>query len=104
MCSRLPEGRRPDNVTPSSGRAALIKCPVCGAELTRGTPFCPICGATLSFSFRPLIAGLIHLALCLAALYFIPKPYAYIPAVPFAILALMSFAAATLGVYRSLRR
>ncbi len=82
----------------------MIKCSVCGAELAHGTPFCPICGAMLSFSFRPLIAGLIHLALCLAALYFIPKPYAYFPAAPFALLALMSFGAAALGLYRSLRR
>jgi hypothetical protein len=50
------------------------------------------------------MAGLIHLALCLAALYFIPKPYAYFPAAPFALLALMSFGAAALGLYRSLRR
>jgi hypothetical protein len=58
----------------------------------------------LSFSFRPLIAGLIHLALCLAALYFIPKPYSYFAAAPFALLALMSFGAAAFGLYRALRR
>ncbi len=58
----------------------------------------------LSFSFRPLMAGLIHLALCLAALYFIPKPYSYFPAALFALLALMSFGAAALSLYRSLRR
>ncbi len=82
----------------------MIKCPVCGAELARGTPFCPICGAMFSFSFRPVIAGLIHLALCALALYFIPKPYAYIAAAPFALLALMSLGAAGFGLYRSLLR
>lgn len=50
------------------------------------------------------MAGLIHLALCLAALYFIPKPYSYFPAALFALLALMSFGAAALSLYRSLRR
>ncbi|MGO9484038.1 MAG: hypothetical protein ACLPX9_05580 [Rhodomicrobium sp.] len=82
----------------------MIKCPVCGAELARGIPLCPICGSPLSFSFRPLIAGLIHLALCALALNFIPKPYAYFAAAPFGLLALMSFGAAGLGLYRSLAR
>jgi zinc-ribbon domain len=81
----------------------LIKCSVCGAEVARGIPFCPICGAALGFSFRPVIAGLIHLALCALALYFIPKPYAYIAAAPFALLALLSLGAGGLGLYRSLK-
>jgi hypothetical protein len=100
----LPEGWGRDSLIQLSGRAALIKCPVCGAEIGYDTPFCPICGAMLSFSFRPLIAGLIHLAICLAALHFIPAPYAYIPAVLFGVLALLSLGAATLGLYRALRR
>lgn len=82
----------------------MIKCPVCGAELASGTPFCPICGASLSLSLRPLVAGLVHLALCAAAIYFIPKPYAYVAAAPFALLALMAFGAGGLGWYRSLVR
>lgn len=82
----------------------MIKCSVCGAELARGTPFCPICGAALTFSFRPVIVGLIHLALCLLAMTLIPKPWAYFAAAPFAILALLSFGAGAFGLYRSLLR
>jgi hypothetical protein len=93
-----------DNLIQLFWRAALIKCSVCGAELARGTPFCPICGSALSFSFRPVIAGLIHLALCLLAMTFIPKPWAYFAAAPFAILALLSFGAGAFGLYRSLLR
>ena len=61
-------------------------------------PLCPICGAALSFSFRPVIAGLIHLALCLLAMTFIPKPWAYFAAAPFAILALLWFGAGAFGL------
>ena len=82
----------------------MIKCPVCGAELARGTPFCPICGSALGFSLQPLIAALIHLALCALALTLIPKPYAYAAAVPFALLALLSLGATGLGIYRALIR
>ena len=82
----------------------MIKCPVCGAELARGIPLCPICGASLGFSFRPVIAGLIHLALCALALYIIPKPYSYFAAAPFTLLALISFGAAGFGLYRGLLR
>ena len=82
----------------------MIKCPHCGAEFAPGIPFCPICGATLSFSFRPVIAGLIHSALGALALQFMPPPYSYVAALPFALLALMSFGAGGLGLYRSLSR
>ncbi|MGO8779171.1 MAG: zinc-ribbon domain-containing protein [Rhodomicrobium sp.] len=82
----------------------MIKCPVCGAELANETPFCPICGASLSPSMRPFIAGLIHLAVCALALYFIPQPYAYFVAVPFLLFSLMAFGAGGLGVYRTLVR
>jgi hypothetical protein len=51
-----------------------------------------------------VIAGLIHLALCLLAMTFIPKPWAYFAAAPFAILALLSFGAGAFGLYRSLLR
>jgi len=82
----------------------LIKCPVCGAELAAGMPICPICGSQLGFSIRPVIAGLIHLALAAVALYFIPRPYAYFAALPFAVLSLLAFGAGGMGVYRSLQR
>ena len=59
--------------------------------------FAPICGAGLSPSMRPFIAGLIHLALCALAMTFIPKPYAYVAAVPFVLLALTAFGAAGFG-------
>jgi hypothetical protein len=48
---------------------------------------------------RPLIAALIHLALCLVALYFIPKPYSYLAAFPFAAMALLAIVGA--GVRRA---
>ena len=82
----------------------MIKCPECGAELAPGVPFCPVCGAPLGFSIRPVIAGLIHLALAALALYLIPRPYAYFGALPFAVLSLLSFGAGGMGVYRSLQR
>jgi len=82
----------------------LIECPDCGAELAPGIAFCPVCGALVAFSIRPVIAGLIHLALASLALYFIPAPYAYFAGLPFAVLALLAFGAGGLGVYRSLQR
>ncbi len=53
---------------------------------------------------RPFIAGLIHLALCALALYFIPRPYSYFAALPFLLLSLMALGAGGLGVYRTLVR
>lgn len=80
----------------------MIKCPHCGAEFARGIPFCPICGATLGFSFRPVIAALIHSAIGGLALHFIPPPYCYAVALPFAVLALISLGAAGFGLFRSI--
>jgi hypothetical protein len=58
----------------------LNKCPICGAELASGMPFCPICGASLGFPFRPLLIGLAFVAICVAALRFLPAPFSYIAA------------------------
>ncbi len=82
----------------------MIKCPVCGAELARGTPFCPVCGASLSFTFRPVLFALIYFLLCAAALYVIPRPYSFFACAPFLLLGLLAFGAGSLGAFRALRR
>ncbi len=80
----------------------MIKCPICRAELTRGMPFCPICGTSLGFPFRPLIAGLFLLGICLLTLRFMSEPYCYIVAAPLAILALLPLGLTGFIFFRSL--
>jgi hypothetical protein len=80
----------------------LNKCPICGAELAKDMPFCPICGASLGFPFRPLLFGLVFLAICEAALHFLPAPYSYIAAVLSGVVALFPLSLTAFILYRRL--